>query len=712
MANEPSAKRECKVVESDALSVQIAIDGQVIELKLIHRSTGQVWADGPVIYRVQTSEKSRDVTSSALDDPAVQVDDGTLIVTGQAQHLAVRHVFSLEGNTLCEQIELKNTAEEVVPVTRLEIGLTWPLTDPEGSLLPDARNAQWAPIPTRRHPVDDSDRCEKFTASDLILRRPDYWFGRRDCDAQGRATTFGPTDAWFTDGWCFSISDHTMVVLKHASEHCELSPLDVEAHGGAWLARFGGTALLHAYDQTGGASMPGKVTALPPGQSITLGVSRYEVVLGDWQDGYAAFRRYFDAQGYLPPEDFDPPVHWNQLYDMTSWHTIRGCDDRRQDLYTLEALWEEARKAREYHCESLYLDPGWDTAFGSAIWDEARLGPQTEFVAKLRQDYDLGLSLHCPLANWCETSYYPADALRIDNNGQPMAGAVCSGSQQYLEVKAERLLKLCEDGAIFLMYDGTQYTGPCYDPNHGHPVPYTPDDQALNYRWLCDVVQEKYPEVLIELHDVHGSGSYRAILPRHFPHRPGWHVENWGNEYMWTTFEDLFSGTMKYLDYVNRAYSIPLYLHISLINDNEHGLALWYTASTCRHLGIGGTHPNPMIAAAQKGHMSKYRQLKRFFTQGQYFGIDESTHLHYLPDLNEAVLLLFNFTDESVLRNEGRPLPAEVNLGKDLLGNLGVRVGETGETHTIFMNTVVPPYGVRVILLQQRDRVQRTTVIW
>jgi len=138
MSNDTSAKQECKLVESDTLSVQIAIDGQAVLLKLVHRLTGHIWADGPVIYRVQTSENSRDVTTNTLDSPAVQVEDNALIVTGQAQHLAVRHLFRLKENALCEQIELKNTAEEVLPVTRLEIGLTWPLTDAAGSLLPAA----------------------------------------------------------------------------------------------------------------------------------------------------------------------------------------------------------------------------------------------------------------------------------------------------------------------------------------------------------------------------------------------------------------------------------------------------------------------------------------------------------------------------------------------------------------------------------------------
>ena len=90
MTNEPSEKQDCKLIETDALSVRIAIDGQVVILQFVHRPTGQVWADGPVIYRVQTSENSRDVITNRLESPAVQVDDRTLIVTGQAQHLAVR----------------------------------------------------------------------------------------------------------------------------------------------------------------------------------------------------------------------------------------------------------------------------------------------------------------------------------------------------------------------------------------------------------------------------------------------------------------------------------------------------------------------------------------------------------------------------------------------------------------------------------------------
>ncbi len=705
-------RHDPRTITSGDLSLAIANRDRDVFLTLTDETTGRTWLDGPIVYRVQTTHDDQAVTTHRLAGAAVELTDNTAVVTGQAQHLAVRHEFELEAGVLHEKIRLHNTTEADVCVARLEIGATLPLTLSEagdyGCLRPEVGDMAWVPIPTRRHPEDSSGSHEQFSAADLISRRPDYWFGRNAAVGGGPATNFRPVDAWFADGWCWTAADRTLVVLKHATEHCELCPLDAEDRETAWLVRIGGVTLIESHPQGGPALMPARAAALGPGQTIELGEVCYQPVDGDWQAGYAAFRDYFDSQGYVPPANFDPPVHWNQLYDMASWHTVRGYEDRRGELYTLEALWDEADKATAYHCESLYLDPGWDTAFGSSVWDEARLGPQAEFAAKLKRDHGLGLSLHCPLAHWSNPEFYPAEARFVDADGRQVPEWLCSGSRQYLEENAERLRRLCADGCTFLMYDGSSYTGPCCSPDHGHPVPYTQDDQVLNYRWLCDAVQEKYPDVLIELHDPQG----HFILPKHFPHRPGWNVENWGNEYMWTTTEDLFTGKMKFLDYVRRAYSIPSYLHISLINDNEHGLALWYAASTCRHLGIGGTHPNSQVAEAQKGHMAKYRKLKRFFAQGQYFALDESTHLHYLEDIRAAVLLLFNFSDESVHRADQATLPPGIDLGNDLLASLGAHVAGDGGTQNLGLNSVIPPRGVRVLLLRQRGSLDDFTMTW
>lgn len=80
-----------------------------------------------------------------------------------------------------------------------------------------------------------------------------------------------------------------------------------------------------------------------------------------------------------------------------------------------------------------------------------------------------------------------------------------------------------------------------------------------------------------------------------------------------------------------------------------------------------------------------------------------------LPDVQEAVLL-FNFTVQSVLRNGMILLPKDVNLSGDSIADGGVKL--TPDRKGLLIHTVVPAHGVKVILLEQRDRVQRINMIW
>ena len=63
--------------------------------------------------------------------------------------------------------------------------------------------------------------------------------------------------------------------------------------------------------------------------------------------------------------------------------------------------------------------------------------------------------------------------------------------------------------------------------------------------------------------------------------------------------EDLLSGRAIALYYYHLAYSLPLYIHIDLRTDNPNALVFLWNASTCRHLGIGGTYND---AAVEKAH--------------------------------------------------------------------------------------------------------------
>ena len=91
--------------------------------------------------------------------------------------------------------------------------------------------------------------------------------------------------------------------------------------------------------------------------------------------------------------------------------------------------------------------------------------------------------------------------------------------------------------------------------------------------------------------------------------------------------------------------NVPVYVHIDLADDTIGCPGLWWYASTCRHLGIGGTHPDPAVAEAQKAAMKRYRSLKPFFAEGDFYGANEEIHFHVLPERSDVAINLFNLSD-------------------------------------------------------------------
>ena len=62
--------------------------------------------------------------------------------------------------------------------------------------------------------------------------------------------------------------------------------------------------------------------------------------------------------------------------------------------------------------------------------------------------------------------------------------------------------------------------------------------------------------------------------------------------------------------------------------------------------------------------MAKYRRLKRYFTSGVFYGIDEQTHVHSVRDGKSAVMNCFNLDDRPVER-EIRFDPKRLGLSPD-----------------------------------------------
>lgn len=200
--------------------------------------------------------------------------------------------------------------------------------------------------------------------------------------------------------------------------------------------------------------------------------------------------------------------------------------------------------------------------------------------------------------------------------------------QNRIEEKVRRLWKLAGNGAVFFMFDGTWFTGPCYSREHGHSIPLKREEHCKAILKMAQLVHEKYPDVLIEAHDPITSGSYVRYAPIYYLHGlPGSFDEIWGLEYMWDPMDGLLSRRALSLYYINLAYEIPIYLHIDLRKDNEDALMFWWYASTCRHLGVGGKHEDPKVWNAHKEAMKLY---KKFYTRGTFYRLEETVHAHTL----------------------------------------------------------------------------------
>jgi hypothetical protein len=259
---------------------------------------------------------------------------------------------------------------------------------------------------------------------------------------------------------------------------------------------------------------------------------------------------------------------------------------------------------------------------------------------------------------------------------------VCCASETWKQAKIARLRALAEAGATFMMFDFLNYTrnvasdrtsAECWDPTHGHPVPLTRQGHAEGVLEVIQAVKATHPQVLIEAHD-RINGGLQDYHPLYFQHGlPNSFDANWGFEYMWDPYYDLVSGKALSLYEYNLAYDIPLYLHIHEGRDSTTMLAFWWYASTCRHLGIGGvSNPGTPLYQALKDAVTTYRRRKRFFTQGEFIGLDQFAHVHVLKDEDAAIAVLFNLTSETQLR--------EIDLSAKRLGLSAVAATSAGRT--------------------------------
>jgi len=852
-----------------------------VEVTLDDKQAGFRAADGPYFYRAQRQIDKKTITQYGLEGVSIDVVGARLTIRGRLVGVEVEHTFDLPPDRpiMEERLTVRNGGNAPVAIDSLASGMVRTVTDSAGKVLPEFAADRFVAVPFRAKPDEGNPFYNDFSVADLVDKKG--YEIRVKYDLQ---YNHAPADQRQSEGWAWTHGSHTLGVFKFDQENMQWSVVATQKENKEASLRFGGVSMIDGE--------PSALGRMQPGQSVKLGVTRYQTVAGGYDVAMYAFRSFIDENGCHFPKGFNPPVHWEQLYDM------EGAWDDRLHRYTKAIVEKEAQKGVAYSCEALYLDPGWDTGFATFLWGEQWLGPRKAFVEEMKSKYGLKVSLHTPLASWMSINWpmgpqiapdgYPREALRkapilpeagrlnnvpsldqgrrnlallpsakanasslladggnpfhkvphlnngwygnrdswicktvagwaeidlgasyrisrvrlsndvakeysdrkamdyrilaattynADSNapvwkplaqvvGEPLLGVrdfafaacdarwvrveilksdpkapseprldeieiyedvplaekdmaawqtqahrepspnmkagastICMGSKAYLDEAAKRLLANCDDGVVYLMYDGDWYQGGCDDTTHGHPVPFTKEDHMRACLELSRRIHEKYPHVLIEMHDMLMGGCNPRNTPVYYKYGlPGSYDDNWGFELMWNPIEDITSGRARSLYYYNLGCNVPVYLHIDLRKDRPGLPVLWWYASTCRHLGIGGTHKDSAVVAAQQSAMRKYHAWDRFFKRGEFYGIHEEIHLHALPEENAFTVNLFNLSDKNRTISGSIPL-ARMGLNGDRLEGGSDSIGKV-EQGMWTVSRELPPWTAETFLVR------------
>jgi len=479
-------------LRSGNLAVRLAGNEHGVNARLEDAACAAIHAAGPYRYRVTTVSGTDLTVSDAPREIALDGDEREIALSARLGVLKLAHVLRVAETPggLDETLTLTNDGETPVTVDSFAAGFLYRIADDAGNLLHDFEASVVAPVPFMVRPgLFEKEGPEIPLATALATRGGSQRSGFR--------WRYGhlPSDGWLAEGWMWrQREDSALAVFKFNQDAVEFSYLAFEPFDGGVYLRFGGAAFsaLERREQL----------ELAPARSVTFGLTHYRAVKDGYRSACYAHRGFLDGKGCRFPGDYDPHVQWNELYDNPELSTAspgkpalnKHSGETRPYTYSRDIIFGEAEKAVAYGCQSLYLDPGWDTEFGSLVWGEAWLGPQEDFVAELEKRYGLSLALHFALAPWASsndhTAFWPdgADSIIEDlacASDSKHTPKVCFGSRTYLEATLKRALLLCERGAHMLLFDGNCWYGDCASPEHGHPVPYTMAAHVDANMWLA-----------------------------------------------------------------------------------------------------------------------------------------------------------------------------------------------------------------------------------
>ena len=338
--------------------------GALISLK---GSRGIEYAGGRACYRVdlkngRTIQPRAVITLKSRDH---------VVVTARSAEIELTHDFTvLPGKDgFLEQIRVVNTGSEPLEIEDYRFGLRRP-HDAGGELRAVA-------VPFRRQA---DGRLRDWSLEEIGAGKGSNSDWQNDA-AAARPTVVDSTRGRLrSEGWILTDGRSGLLVAKYNQEDIEFSMLDWEGGPTPSLVLGGSGAGLY--------SEPESMRLLAPGQAASLGSTYYLFVEGGWPAGYERFRGLLNGLGHGLASSYDPPVNWNELFDVGWYHSDAAALAKH---YTRQALLGEAEKAAAIGAKLLYLDPGWEVCEGTSLWGEDRLGTVSSLVQELQNHYGLGL---------------------------------------------------------------------------------------------------------------------------------------------------------------------------------------------------------------------------------------------------------------------------------------------------------------------------------
>ena len=689
-------------IENPRFLIEVRPTTSGVGIDVTDRYSGVSFADSAYMYSAYVESgggvrRVNGLRSVSVDSSVTDKNDRVIKITGllgseqDDPSIEICHVLiSPEGEDYFEErIDLSNLSADPVRFKGHRFGFRKRLHAPEqyGGQTSDIENYRLVAVPFRLQP---DGKKHDYTLDDL-------YNGRYELSV---STTPDRVDRFTVDegmgrseGWAWTDGDYGLLMIKFNPLMVEYSMIGTESDTDGVHLHFGGAAGC-LYEEPSGFRM------IEPGQSAGFGATRYHFYEGLWRRGYYMFRDFMAAGGHGLPDDYNPPISW----DVRADEAFRGgC---RESILSPEILESQAGLARAMGCEMLFMGSGWSAPEGGTTWDDARFGPLSDFAVRMQEQYGLRIGARVVGRSYGDAwgGFYRRDI----EGGIGYSGAYserpfyepCYCFDRYIEEKISRILDLVDSGVEFLTFDEFDWRGPCFDKSHGHAVPTTIGDHARATGEIIRRVHEQRPNVIVKAHDPVWPASVR-YLPTYYMHNPGGAIEEISAfSFLSNPLDDLLSGHALSLFYYKLAYDLPLHMHVNMDKDNDNCLAFWWYASTVRHIGIGGSGQDAARCEAYRKALEEYKSVRRIYSQGNFYGLDELTHIHVHNEEDLCLVSAFNLTDNKVSRE------VEIRLNDlGLILNMCVDCAD----HEIvggklILRLEIPPFdSVRVRMYASRD---------